>query len=87
MKGGEGMARGGATAETAIVAAVRRRLGGQEFCRPADVSAACDLSLRHVYELIESGEIEAVNVGARDSRARWQIHVPSVVAMYQRRSS
>ena len=67
----------------AFVEAIRRRLGERLAVRPADVAAACDVSLSTVYAWIEEGVVEAVNIG-RGERASWQVLGSSVVAFYER---
>lgn len=73
-------AAGNAMAET-----IRRRLGNRVMVRPADVAAACDVSISKVYAWIEEGAIEAVNIGGK-GRATWQVLAVSVVAFYERRA-
>jgi hypothetical protein len=68
----------------ALVEAIRKRLGERLVVRPADVAAACDVSLSTVYAWIEEGVVDAVNIG-RGGRACWQVLTTSVVAFYERR--
>ncbi len=84
---------GGGAYGTAMLAALKRRLGAAEFAGVADVASAAEVSQELVRQWCDAGYIEAVDVGAHPRRgkgrgrtkAAWRIFVPSVVEFFGKR--
>jgi hypothetical protein len=70
---------------TSMLERIRRSMATRELVSASEVAVACDLSMNSIYALIESGDIEGVNVAAEGHRAYYRIFAPSVVRFFERR--
>lgn len=53
---------------------------------PAQVGDRLGISAKRVYELIDSGKLNAIDVSTGDERPRWRIEETAVTAFEARRS-
>ena len=80
------MATAATGARSTMAEIVRKRLGGKFAVRVSDVAAACDVSVTTVYDWIDDGTLQAVdlNKGRPHLRPFYQVRAESVVELYER---